>query len=441
MNDTTPAPDVAVDEGSADTPPESNNVSTAGLNEEPEQRNSHEKDESLPNESNGSSGGQPKPNIDPPCSGQTDDSQSDAGDLPPSDYHVVLRLLHYMQTPDDNQLWWAEKPHPLFRHFETSTTVLEGVLRMFRTNPATFSRQQIILFLAEVIHKAPLSDWVRLDAISGLWTSRDESEFDASFIIGPGGLGIVLTYLKYTYDILDRDLADCRKDASLSEVWTFYVALPTVICNLLTRFRAKHAHERHLWDPDGFRELSTLLAKYDQRLTVAKANHRMHLILKKIDLETMTPAQVQFDLTSAFHDSSNPKMMYADVVVGGEFGLHGYYKDLVVYILDVMPLSEPHHREFYQLFSKASHSLARKVVNYFKDGRHKSTKPSNNSNKNSKEEQGPRTRSKCNAKTGKWRIPTNENTDTDSSDDMTNTASLESQWYCDVEENQPDIKF
>ncbi|PBK84568.1 hypothetical protein ARMGADRAFT_605824 [Armillaria gallica] len=139
--------------------------------------------------------------------------------------------------------------------------------------------------------------------------------------------------------------------------------------------------------------------------------------------------------------TTNPKVMYADVVVGGKYGLHGYSEELVMYILDAMPLVEPHHREFYQLFSKTSRSLARKVVNYFKDGRHKSASASNDGAENSKEEQGPRTRSKRNAKTLKCRIPANENTDTDSSDDMTNTDSLESRWYWRVEEDQPDIKF
>ncbi len=38
--------------------------------------------------------------------------------------------------------------------------------------------------------------------------------------------------------------------------------------------------------------------------------------------------------------------MYADIVVGGKFGLHGYYDELVVYILDLMSLSEPRHEEF-----------------------------------------------------------------------------------------------
>lgn len=139
---------------------------------------------------------------------------------------------------------------------------------MFKTNPVSFSRQQITFFLADVIHKAPLSDWIRLDAISGPWTLHDKSEFDASFIIGPGGLGMVLKYLEYTYHIFDHDLADCRNDAALLEVRQFYAAFPTVICNLLRRFRTTHAHERHLWDPDGFRELGTLLVKYEKRLPV-----------------------------------------------------------------------------------------------------------------------------------------------------------------------------
>ncbi len=126
----------------------------------------------------------------------------------------------------------------------------------------------------------------------------------------------------------------------------------------------------------------------------------MYQILKNIDLDAMTPEQVKFDLTSAFHDSSNPKIMYADIVVSGKFGLHGYYDELVVYILDLMSLSEPRHEEFYQLFSNTSRSLARKVVNHFKvrllidsislclisyqDGRHKSTSTSKDSTTNSK---------------------------------------------------------
>ncbi len=179
-----------------------------------------------------------------------------------------MDILCFNSADKINTIQWAEKPHSLFRHFETSTTVLEGVLRMFRANPVTFSRQQMTLFLADVIHQAPLSDWVRLDAISGPWTSQDESEFDASFIIGPGGLGMVMKYFKYTYNVFDHDLADCRGDAALLEVRNFYAAFPTVICNLLGRFRTKHAHERQLWDPDGFRELGTLLMKYDKRLMV-----------------------------------------------------------------------------------------------------------------------------------------------------------------------------
>ncbi len=92
------------------------------------------------------------------------------------------------------------------------------------------------------------------------------------------------------------------------------------------------------------------------------------MISKKIDLDAMTPAQVQFDLMSTFHDSTNLKIMYTDVVVSGKYGLHGYYEELVMYILDAMPLVEPHHCELYQLFSKTSCSLAQKVVNYFKVG-------------------------------------------------------------------------
>ncbi|KAK0477865.1 hypothetical protein IW261DRAFT_1420713 [Armillaria novae-zelandiae] len=373
-----------IDGDSLNAPPKMNKASMDALKKEPEEVYSHREvpsnlslDELLPTKSHRDSASKPSLNTDPLLSGQTDDSSSNTQHLPPSDYHVILRLLHYMQTPDDVQLWvsllalfmicigidtnkWAEKPHMSFQHFETSMTMLEGVLHMFKTNPAMFSSQQIIIFLTETIYKAPLSDWVWLDAVSGPWTSSDESEFDLSFIISPGALGIVLSYLKYIYGILDHELADCRNDVALFKVRTFYVAFLTVICNLLAKFRLKHAHEHHLWDPDGFRELSTLLAKYDKCLTVAKSSHHMYQLLKKIDLETMTPAQVQFDLTSAFHDSSNLRMMYADVVVGG-------WK----------------------------------------------TQKSN-------------------------KVPEHDPSITPN---MTNTALLQSQWYCDIEENQPNIQL
>ncbi len=135
---------------------------------------------------------------------------------------------------------------------------------MFKMNPVSFSHQQITLFPVDVIHKALLSDWIWLDAISGLWTLHDKSEFDMSFIIGPGGLRIVLKYLEYTYHVLDHDLADGCNDTALLEVHQFYAAFPTVICNLLRRFHTTHAHEHHLWDPDGFHELGTLLIKYEK---------------------------------------------------------------------------------------------------------------------------------------------------------------------------------
>ncbi len=59
-----------------------------------------------------------------------------------------MDILCFNSADKINTIQWAEKPHSLFRHFETSTTVLEGVLRMFRANPVTFSRQQMTLFLA-----------------------------------------------------------------------------------------------------------------------------------------------------------------------------------------------------------------------------------------------------------------------------------------------------
>ncbi|KAK0488246.1 hypothetical protein EDD18DRAFT_1110417 [Armillaria luteobubalina] len=204
-------------------------ASTGSVKEEPEQGYSHQTvklilslDDSSLKKSDEDSGRKPQSmNAEPLFSVKTDNGHSDAQNLPPSDYYTVLHLLHYVQTPDNFQLWWVEKPHPLFSHFETSMMVLEGVLRAFKTNPATFSSQQIIVFLAESINKPPLSDF-QLDAVSSPWTLSDESEYDASFIISPGTLGIVLSYI-----------------------------------------------------------------------------------------------QVQFDLTSTFHDSSNPRIMYADVVVGG----------------------------------------------------------------------------------------------------------------------------
>jgi hypothetical protein len=95
----------------------------------------------------------------------------------------------------------------------------------------------------------------------------DEACFDQLFIIGPGGVVVLLAVLDYSYCSIERLAADIPLASTEIAIYDQLGVLSSALMCCMDHFRQKH--HRSLWDPKkGIRELGVLYHLHSQKLPV-----------------------------------------------------------------------------------------------------------------------------------------------------------------------------
>ncbi|KAK0445050.1 uncharacterized protein EV420DRAFT_1721234 [Desarmillaria tabescens] len=285
-----------------------------------------------------------------------------------------------------------------------------------------------------------------------------EKRFDDTFAVGPGGVGMLISFLMDLFRMLGALPKNVSLDASGASAQSLFHGLPSHLMVLLIHLRTKY--HRGLWDADGCRDLIYILHSHGDKLPVGTLESNLYACFSQINItdDPLKMEHIKFLLSSAFGSLSDPTQMCHDAICTGQYGLDGFYSSVVVPMLDDIEYDADGYSDLLAILAKLCKGLARKAGNTIKSYK----PPSEEKQDKDKVRQASRagrsqrqTRSSkkgadapgamLNSKTGYYRQKKSSehghDYETDSPDDMTNTDSLESDYYTKVKPNQPDIKF
>lgn len=98
-----------------------------------------------------------------------------------------------------------------------------------------------------------------------------EDEFDGSFALGPGGVGLMMETMNKVYDFIVSDML-LHDDSSVKELTELFEAADQVSGTLMKCVKhVRMKHPRHLWDPKGFRNLGVQIDSQQHFLRVSES--------------------------------------------------------------------------------------------------------------------------------------------------------------------------
>ncbi|SJL17982.1 uncharacterized protein ARMOST_21553 [Armillaria ostoyae] len=382
---------------------------------------------------------------------------------------VFLRLqrLHSNMAvlPTQRPKWFSTglTSHPSPKFFK-DLKALQPVLNAHIKKVVALSEDEktsavngFLIFLDQLLRDL-LQPFIELSvsiSASSLSSPALEKNFDDTFVVGPGGVGMLLSFLMNLFNMLRALPKDVPLDASGARALNLFRDLPSHLSVLLIHLQTKH--HRRLWDADGCHDLIYILHSHGDKLPVGTPQSTLYESFSQINVaeSPLKVEHIKFLLATAFGNLSDPMQMRHDAICTGQYGLDGFYSLIIVPVLDDIEYDVDGYSDLLAILVKLCKGLARKTGNTIKSYRPPSEEKHDKGQASGAEKSHRQTRSSkkgpgipgatLNSKTGYYRRKKSSKRcheyETDSHDDMTNTDSLESDYYTKVQPNQPDIKF
>ncbi|KAK0222473.1 hypothetical protein EDD85DRAFT_960114 [Armillaria nabsnona] len=250
---------------------------------------------------------------------------------------------------------------PVFSAHITKLDVLYGYEKSNAVN-------SFLVFLNQLLHEQvqPLIELAMSISVSSASSPTLEKCFDDIFVVGPGGVGILISFLMELFNMFRALPKDIPLDDSGTSAQRFFHELPSHLCVLLIHLRTKH--HRSLWDADSCRDLIYILHNHGNKLPIGTPQSNLYTCFSKIDIgeDPLKISHITFLLANTFGNLSEPKNMCYDAICTGQYGLDGFYSSVVVPVLDDIDCDVDGYHDLLTVLAKLCKGLAHKASNVVK---------------------------------------------------------------------------
>ncbi|KAJ3859470.1 hypothetical protein EV359DRAFT_86361 [Lentinula novae-zelandiae] len=192
------------------------------------------------------------------------------------------------------------------------------------------------------------------------WGSEQRNLFDLVFLLGPGGIDLVVKFLKTLFEEVEASGQTfiTKFYNKALQVFTQLRELPTCLVHLVRHFCS--VTWRALWDPkDGFSQFSIMLKRYGGSLPPGRSNSIFIHDLTAIKLYSSSAPDIAASLNNkAFGHITDPTKIYPRALCSGKYGLHYFFDHLVETVLDVLEVGGRHYSKILKLFESLCGALA-----------------------------------------------------------------------------------
>ncbi|KAJ3884286.1 hypothetical protein GG344DRAFT_71459, partial [Lentinula edodes] len=243
------------------------------------------------------------PVADPEVSSDTEEVKFfDIEEFKPANFLVLIRMLENMTAPIQNgpfpYSWWTPEGTTHFQYtgFGITTT---SIITAFRQYKNVLDHMKDFFDLSQCI-------------LEETWGSEQRNLFDLVFSLGPGGIDLVVKFLKTLFEEVEASGQTfiTKFYNEVLQVFTQLRELPTCLVHLVHHFRS--VTWRALWDPkDGFSQFSIMLKRYGGSLPPGRSNSIFIHDLTAIKLYSSSAPDIAASLNKAFGHITDPTKIHS----------------------------------------------------------------------------------------------------------------------------------